>query len=164
MTSCLRGVLVQVSCPGSLVPGPPRHPRIRNMRPWASGLGCSATFTEATSKDGRDSGLVWPKAMEEVKRARLALNTVRVIGWLLLYHYRSRLEVQPDVVAGGGVIRGHLEEHGILPAAHDVGELVGGLAEPRVGVHTLDQHLQIGGEPVLVHHLQFAVVADRSEE
>src|ERR1035441_8967260 len=94
MTSCLRGVLVQVSCPGSLVPGPPRHPRIRNMRPWASGLGCSATFTEATSKDGRDSGLVWPKAMEEVKRARLALNTVRVIGWLLLYHYRSRLEVQ----------------------------------------------------------------------
>src|ERR1039458_3062879 len=49
-----------------------------NKRPWASGLGCSATFTEATSNDGKVA-VDWPKAIEDAKRAKLALTMVRII-------------------------------------------------------------------------------------
>jgi hypothetical protein len=46
------------------------------MRPWASGLGGSEIFTEATSNDGRGS-VFWPKAKEQVRIARLALRIIR---------------------------------------------------------------------------------------
>ena len=78
----LRAALVQVICPGSRVPGPPRGGPKKTL---SLGPGTGEGFTEATSK----AGLSCPKSVANV-RTKAPANTARRIGELDLDYDKLR--------------------------------------------------------------------------